>query len=60
MKPFAHVLAILATLGVWVADAFLLSVPAFRNGWWTLTFFALFESAGVGRACRPGRSRLFS
>jgi peroxiredoxin len=40
MKSFGHVLAILATLGVWVADAFLLSVPAFRNGWWTLTLFA--------------------
>lgn len=40
MKAFALVLAILGTIGVWVADALLLSVPAFRNGWWTLTFFA--------------------
>ena len=40
MKPFLHALAILATLGVFVADTLLLSVPAFRNGWWTLTFFA--------------------
>ena len=40
MKSFLHVLAILAAPGVWVADALLLSVPAFRNGWWTLTFFA--------------------
>jgi len=39
MKPFALVLAIVATLGAWVADALLLSVPAFRNGWWSLTFF---------------------
>ncbi|HVE39519.1 MAG TPA: peroxiredoxin family protein [Planctomycetota bacterium] len=44
MKSFLHVLAILATVGVFVADALLLSVPAFRNGWWTLTFFA-FPSA---------------
>lgn len=40
MKQFALVLSILATIGVWVADLLLLSVPAFRNGWWTLTFFA--------------------
>jgi peroxiredoxin len=40
MKAFALVLAILATIGVWVADALLLSVAAFRNGWWSLTFFA--------------------
>jgi hypothetical protein len=40
MRPFLHVLAILATVGVFVADVMLLSVPAFRNGWWTLTFFA--------------------
>jgi peroxiredoxin len=39
MKPFALVLAILATLGAWIADALLLSMPAFRNGWWSLTFF---------------------
>jgi peroxiredoxin len=40
VKQVALVLAILATIGVWVADVLLLSVPAFRNGWWTLTFFA--------------------
>lgn len=40
MKQFALFIAILATLGVWIADLLLLSVPAFRNGWWTLTFFA--------------------
>jgi peroxiredoxin len=40
MKQLALVLAILATIGVWIADILLLSVPAFRNGWWTLTFFA--------------------
>lgn len=40
MKAFALVLAILATIGAWVADVLLLSVPAFRNGWWSLTFFA--------------------
>ena len=40
MKQFALFLAILATVGVWIADLLLLSVPAFRNGWWTLTFFA--------------------
>jgi len=40
MKSFLHVLAILATVGVFVADTLLLGVPAFRNGWWTLTFFA--------------------
>ena len=40
MKQLALVLAILATAGAWVADALLLSVPAFRNGWWSLTFFA--------------------
>ena len=40
MKQLALVLAILATVGVWIADILLLSVPAFRNGWWTLTFFA--------------------
>jgi hypothetical protein len=40
VKQFALVLSILATIGVWVADVLLLSVPAFRNGWWTLTFFA--------------------
>ena len=40
MKQFALFLAILATAGVWIADLLLLSVPAFRNGWWTLTFFA--------------------
>ena len=40
MKQLLHVLAILGTIGVLVADVLLLSVPAFRNGWWTLTFFA--------------------
>ncbi len=40
MKQLALVLAILAVIGVWIADILLLSVPAFRNGWWTLTFFA--------------------
>jgi len=40
MKQLALVLVILATVGVWIADILLLSVPAFRNGWWTLTFFA--------------------
>ena len=41
MKPFALVLAILSTLGAWVADVLLLSVPAFRNGWWSLAFFVV-------------------
>jgi hypothetical protein len=40
MKSFLHVLGILATVGVLVADTLLLGVPAFRNGWWTLSFFA--------------------
>jgi len=40
MKSFLHVLVILATVGVLVADTLLLGVPAFRNGWWTLSFFA--------------------
>ncbi len=40
MKQLLHVLAILGTIAVLVADVLLLSVPAFRNGWWTLTFFA--------------------
>ncbi|MBI3858472.1 MAG: redoxin domain-containing protein [Planctomycetes bacterium] len=40
MKQLALVVSILATPGVWIADALLLSVPAFRNGWWTLAFFA--------------------
>jgi len=40
MKQLALVLAMIATVGVWVADILLLSVPAFRNGWWTLCFFA--------------------
>lgn len=40
MKQFALVLSIVATVGVWIADVLLLSVPAFRNGWWTLAFFA--------------------
>ncbi len=40
MKQFALFVSILATLGVWLADFFLLGVPAFRNGWWTLTLFA--------------------
>jgi len=40
MKSFLHVLVILATVGVFVADTLLLGVPAFRNGWWTLSFFA--------------------
>ena len=40
MKQLALVLAILGTAGAWVADVLLLSVPAFRNGWWTLSIFA--------------------
>ena len=40
MKQLALVLAILGTAGAWVADILLLSVPAFRNGWWTLALFA--------------------
>jgi len=40
MKQLALVLSILATVGACVADVLLLSVPAFRNGWWSLTFFA--------------------
>lgn len=40
MKQLALVLAILGTGGAWVADVLLLSIPAFRNGWWTLAFFA--------------------
>lgn len=41
MKQLALVLAILGTAGAWVADVLLLSSPAFRNGWWTLAFFAV-------------------
>jgi peroxiredoxin len=41
MKAFALVLAILGTVGAWVADALLLHVPAFRNGWWSLAFFVV-------------------
>ena len=40
MKQLALVLAILGTAGAWVADLLLLGVPAFRNGWWTLSLFA--------------------
>ena len=40
MKQLALVLSILATIGACIADILLLSVPVFRNGWWTLTFFA--------------------
>jgi peroxiredoxin len=40
VKQLALVLAILGTAGAWVADVLLLSVPAFRNGWWTLSIFA--------------------
>jgi hypothetical protein len=39
VKRTALVLALLATLGVYVADLLLLGVPAFRNGWWTLPLF---------------------
>lgn len=40
MKQLSLVLAILGTVGTWVADVLLLTVPAFRNGWWTLALFA--------------------
>jgi len=40
LRQLALVLSILATIGVCVADVLLLSVPAFRNGWWTLAFFS--------------------
>jgi peroxiredoxin len=40
VKQLALVLAILGTAGAWIADVLLLSVPAFRNGWWTLAIFA--------------------
>lgn len=40
MRAFTYLLAILATAGVWVADLFLLELPSFRNGWWTLALFA--------------------
>lgn len=40
MRALLLVLAMIATAGVWVADLFLLHLPPFRNGWWTLTFFA--------------------
>ena len=40
MKQLTLVLAILGTAGAWVADILLLSVPAFRNGWWALSIFA--------------------
>lgn len=40
MRSFALVLAIVTTIGVWVADTLLLGIPAFRNQWWTLTLFA--------------------
>jgi len=40
VKQLLLVLSILAVVGVWIADILLLSVPAFRNGWWTLSFFA--------------------
>jgi len=39
MKQTALVLAILGTVGCWVADLLLLGVPAIRNGWWSLAFF---------------------
>lgn len=41
MKPAALVLAIVAALGAWIADLWLLKVPAFRNGWASLAFFAV-------------------
>jgi peroxiredoxin len=41
VKQLALVLTILGTAGAWVADVILLSVPAFRNGWWTLAIFAI-------------------
>ena len=56
MKQLALVLAILATIGVWVADVLLLSVPAFRNGWWTLTFFA-FPAALLAAAWGGGEKK---
>jgi peroxiredoxin len=40
VKQVALVLSILATIGVCIADLLLLPVPVFRNGWWTLAFFA--------------------
>lgn len=51
MKQLLHVLAILGTVAVVVADILLLSVPAFRNGWWTLSLFAFplaFLALGLG------------
>ena len=39
MKKLSLALTIVATLGVWAADYFLLGVPAFRNGWATLPLF---------------------
>ncbi|MFN3486756.1 MAG: hypothetical protein ACK44W_14915 [Planctomycetota bacterium] len=41
MKKIPYALSIAAAAGVYAADFFLLGVPAFRNGWWTMAFFTL-------------------
>jgi len=40
VRRLLYVLSIPATVGVWVADTLLQGVPAVREGWWTLAFFA--------------------
>lgn len=40
MKKLLFWVSIAATPGAWIADLLLLGVPAFRNGWWSLLFFA--------------------
>lgn len=55
MKKTALVFAMLATLGVWVADLLLLGVPAFRNGWWTLPLFLVPFALLLGGKGGPGK-----
>jgi hypothetical protein len=41
MRKALFVLSILSFLGAWVADTLLQQLPAIRNGWGSLAFFAV-------------------
>ncbi len=58
MRKPLYALAMAATLGVFAADLLLLGVPAVREGWWTLAFFALPASCLVLARGAKERTRL--
>ena len=57
MKKLLFGLSISTTIGAWLADTFLQQFPAIRNGWWSVSFFAI-PLAALVLAWNPEKGKL--